>query len=263
MAQGSWPRWLRMSLLALPALVLGLCIGSFLNVLIWRLPRGLSLLHPGSSCPYCGHPIPAYLNVPVVSYMFLRGRCRWCGHGIHWRYPLVECLTGGAFALLAGRFLDDPARAITGALFASMLIAITFIDLDHGIVPDLISLSGMAIGLASSLIRSDLSIWNALAGAAVCGGFFWLVVVVSRGGMGGGDVKLAGMIGAFCGWRLALLATFVGLVSGGAVAGVLLLAGRKARKDTIPFAPFLGFGALLAYLWGDAVIGWYRGFWLP
>jgi leader peptidase (prepilin peptidase)/N-methyltransferase len=245
------------------ALVLGLCIGSFLNVVIWRLPRGHSLLHPGSSCPHCQHPIPAYLNIPVVSYLLLRGRCRWCGNQISWRYPLVECLTGGAFALVAVRFSGDPARAVSGALLAAMLIAVTFIDLDHGIVPDSISLPGLALGLVASLIRTDVSGWDALTGAAVCGGFFWLVVVVSRGGMGGGDVKLGGMIGAFCGWKLALLAMFSALVSGGAIAAVLLLAGRKARRDTIPFGPFLAVGGMLAYVWGDAVIGWYRSFWLP
>jgi leader peptidase (prepilin peptidase)/N-methyltransferase len=252
-----------MNVLPLLALALGLCIGSFLNVVIWRLPRGRSLLHPGSSCPCCGHPIPAYLNLPILSYVLLRGRCRWCRSRIQWRYPLVECLTGGTFALLAARFLDDPARAVSGALLASLLIAITFIDLDHGIVPDVISLPGLALGLATGLIRSDLPVWDVFAGAAVCGGFFWLVVIVSRGGMGGGDVKLGAMIGAFCGWRLALLATFTALVTGGAAAAVLLLAGRKARKDTIPFGPFLAVGALMAYVWGDAVIGWYRGFWLP
>jgi leader peptidase (prepilin peptidase)/N-methyltransferase len=144
-----------------------------------------------------------------------------------------------------------------------MLIAVTFIDLDHGIVPDSISLPGLALGLVASLIRTDVSGWDALTGAAVCGGFFWLVVVVSRGGMGGGDVKLGGMIGAFCGWKLALLAMFSALVSGGAIAAVLLLAGRKARRDTIPFGPFLAVGGMLAYVWGDAVIGWYRSFWLP
>lgn len=245
------------------ALVLGLCIGSFLNVVIWRLPRRLSLLHPGSSCPHCGHQIPGYLNVPIVSYVLLRGRCRWCGQDIHWRYPLVEGLTGGAFAVLAYRFMGDPARAISGAIFASLLIGIAFIDIDHGIVPDLLSLPGIGVGLAASLVRADLPPWDALLGASVCGGFFWLVVVLSRGGMGGGDVKLAGMIGAFCGWKLALAAGFTALVSGGIVAGGLLLSGRKARKDTIPFGPFLAFGALSAYVWGDAVIRWYSGFWLP
>ncbi len=248
---------------ALAAVVVGLCVGSFLNVVIYRLPRGLSLLRPGSACPSCGHPIPPRLNVPVLSYFLLRGRCRWCGQRIHWRYPLVEALTGGVFAFLVVRFGVDPLRALTGVLFAGCMIAIAFIDMDHGIIPDRISLPGIGVGIALSLARRDLSLWQSVLGVLVCGGFFWMVVVVSRGGMGGGDVKVGGMIGAFCGWKLALVASFGAVVSGGLVAAVLMLAGRKARKETIPFGPFLAFGAVVAYVWGDVLLAWYQGYWLP
>jgi leader peptidase (prepilin peptidase)/N-methyltransferase len=239
------------------AFVLGASVGSFLNVVIWRLPRNLSLVHPGSRCPDCAHPIPLYLNVPVLSFFILRGRCRWCGEPITWRYPAVEALTGVLFVLLVQRFPGEPVSAVTGTVFASMLVAVAFIDLDMGIVPDRVSLPGIAAGLVASLLRTDLAPWEALAGVVVCGGLFWLVIVASRGGMGGGDVKLGAMIGAFCGWRLALLACFLAVVSGGIIAAGLMVMRRKGRRDTIPFGPFLAVAAVVAYIWGDAILAWY------
>jgi leader peptidase (prepilin peptidase)/N-methyltransferase len=203
------------------------------------------------------------LNIPVLSFVMLRGKCRWCGKRIPWRYPVVELLTGGCFVLVALCFHEDPVRGVAGALLAGMLVAIAFIDLETGIIPDRISLPGIAVGLVASLVRHDISALDALAGLALCGGFFWVVVVASRGGMGGGDVKLGGMVGAFCGWKAALFACFAAIVLGGLAAAVLIALGRKGRKDTIPFGPFLALGAMVAFVWGEAAVGWYRSLWLP
>lgn len=237
-------------------LLLGLVIGSFLNVVIARVPEGKSVWHPRSACPGCGTLIRWYDNIPVVSFLALRGRCRACAMAIPRRYPLVEVVTAGAFVLaylLSGSTLDFVVNA---ALLAA-LIAITAIDLRHQIIPDVITLPGIVAGLVLNLATGRVGWLDSLIGIAVGGGLFLVIILVSGGGMGGGDMKLGAMLGAFLGWKLGLLALLLGVLAGGAVAVVLLLLGRKGRKDAIPFGPYLALGGAVALLWGDRVLTWY------
>jgi leader peptidase (prepilin peptidase) / N-methyltransferase len=235
---------------------LGLLIGSFLNVVIARLPAGQSVIRPGSACPRCGAPIAWYDNLPVVSFALLRARCRSCRAPIAWRYPLVELATGALFLLAyLGRGLTFdlvPALVLLGAL-----VAITAIDLDHQIIPDAVSLPGIALGFAASLLPGGVGWRASLIGIVVGGGIFFVIIVLSRGGMGGGDMKLGAMLGAFLGWQLVLVAILIAVLAGGLVAIALLALRRKGRKDPVPFGPFLALGGTMALLWGDRLLAWY------
>ena len=238
-------------------LVFGLLVGSFLNVVIARVPEGRSVWAPRSACPRCGALIAWYDNIPLVSFLVLRGRCRGCRAGIPWRYPIVEAVTGGAFAL-AYVLLGPTPKFLVAAILLGALIAITAIDLRHQIIPDVISLPGIVVGfVANSLLPGGVDWLDSLIGIAVGGGIFLVIILVSGGGMGGGDMKLGAMLGAFLGWKLGLLALLLGVLAGGAVAVVLLLLGRKDRKDAIPFGPYLALGGAIALLWGDQVLTWY------
>jgi leader peptidase (prepilin peptidase) / N-methyltransferase len=235
--------------------VLGLVIGSFLNVVIARVPEHQSLLGR-SVCPRCATQIAAGDNIPLVSFVLLRGRCRTCGGRISWHYPMVELATAAALLAAFARFGLTPAFATASALLAA-LIAITAIDLAHQIIPDVISLPGIVVGLAMAPL-TGLTTWlDALLGALICGGLLLVVIVASRwfyseshpeGGMGIGDMKLGAMLGAFLGWRLGLFALLVAVVAGGVVAAGLLLAGRKGRTDAVPFGPFMALGGATALL---------------
>ena len=236
----------------------GLVIGSFLNVVIGRLPAGRSLVYPGSACPACGASIHWYDNVPVLSWLWLRARCRSCHAIISWRYPVVELATAILFALAAHQV--GPARDLVPALLLlSALIAITFIDLDHQLIPDVITLPGIIAGAALSVALHPEHWLDTLLGVVVGGGLFLVIIVASGGGMGGGDMKLGAMMGAFLGWKLVLLAILLGVLAGGAVAIALLTTGSKGRKDPVPFGPFLALGAVLSLLWGNDLLGWYLG----
>jgi leader peptidase (prepilin peptidase)/N-methyltransferase len=239
-------------------LVLGLLIGSFLNVVIARVPEGKSVWGPRSACPGCGTLIAWYDNVPVVSFLALRGRCRTCGMAISPRYPLVELATAGAFALAFVRADSMLAFAVDAVLLAA-LIAITAIDLRHQIIPDVITLPGIVAGVLANALTGRVSWLDSVIGVVVGGGIFLVIILVTGGGMGGGDMKLGAMLGAFLGWQSALLALFLGVLAGGAVAIVLLLLGRKGRKEAIPFGPFLALGGAIAAFWGDQIIAWYLG----
>ena len=234
-----------------PVVTIGLVIGSFLNVVIARLPERRSLWAPGSACPGCGHAIAWHDNVPVLSFVALRGRCRACAAPISWRYPIVEALTAALFALawivFGGNVVDF---AIAAALLAA-LVAITVIDLRYQIIPDSITLPGVLAGLLASLASHRVSWVESVGGILLGGGLFVAVIVLSRGGMGGGDLKLGAMLGAFLGWKALLVALFIAVVLGG-VSAVALLASRKlGRKDAIPFGPFLAVGGAVALLPGD------------
>lgn len=236
----------------------GAMVGSFLNVCIHRLPRQESLVAPRSHCPGCGTAVASYDNIPIVSFFLLRGRCRRCRQRISWRYPLVEALTAALFLLAAGRYGLGP-RGILLMLFLAGLVVIAFIDLQHQIVPDRISLPGIGVGLVASLLWPPPSVLQALLGVLAGGGIFFLVATASRGGMGGGDIKLGAMIGAFLGWRLAIVTMFLGILLGSVVAIALLILRLKGRKDPIPFGPFLALGAVIALFWGQDVLAWYWG----
>ena len=234
----------------------GLVIGSFLNVVIARLPEGKSVLRPRSACPGCGAAIAWYDNIPVVSFAVLRGRCRACAMAIPRRYPIVETATGAVFALAYWLLGPTPDFVVAAALLAA-LIAITAIDLSHQIIPDVITLPGILAGVLSNLATGRVAWLESLLGIVVGGGIFLVIILASRGGMGGGDMKLGAMLGAFLGWKLGLLALLLGVLTGGSVALCLLMLGRKGRKEAIPFGPFLALGGAITLLWGEPLLGWY------
>lgn len=248
--------------LGLPAIfAFGLIIGSFINVVIARLPEKQSVVHPGSRCPRCLHPIAWHDNIPVLSYVLLRGRCRHCHAPISWRYPAVELLTALLFVLALSRIGFTLDLLIALGLIGA-LIAITGIDLDHQIIPDVVTLPGIVVGLVASLTGSRITVIESLLGVVIGGGIFFVIIVVSRGGMGGGDMKLGAMLGAFLGWKLALVAALLAVLAGGIVAIGLLLLRRKGRKDPVPFGPFLALGGTISLLWGEAILRWYLGAYL-
>jgi leader peptidase (prepilin peptidase)/N-methyltransferase len=241
----------------------GLCIGSFLNVVIARLPEGRSIAYPGSACPRCGAPIRWYDNLPVLSFLLLRARCRACRSPIAWRYPLVESTTAVLFVLAYLHFGVN-LRLVTALALLSTLIAITGIDLDHQIIPDVLSLPGIALGLLAALGPGGIGWMGSVLGMVVGGGVFVVIIagstlVLGQPGMGVGDVKLGAMLGAFLGWQFALLGILLSVLIGGPLAAALLATGRKGRKDPLPFGPFLSLGGIVSLLWGDAILTWYFG----
>lgn len=241
------------------AFVFGAVIGSFINVVIYRLPRGESLVVPRSRCPSCQTPIHPRDNIPILSYLLLRARCRHCGAPIAWRYPVVEAIAGVLLAVLWIRFgaAGEWLEFIASAIFVMMLLAIFFIDLEHQIVPNAISYPGLAIGLLVAIPQGRFLM--ALTAAAGAGVVFALIAIASRGGMGGGDVKLAAMMGAFLGWPTIAFAVLLAFTLGATVGLLLIATGRRSRKDPIPFGPALATGAVVALFIGDAVIRWYLG----
>ena len=240
----------------LAVLVFGLVIGSFLNVVIARLPAGRSVWGPRSACPACGAVIAWRDNVPVLSFIALRARCRACAARIVWRYPIVEIAT--ALLFLASYVRFGPCLELVWAVvLLASLVAITGIDIDHQIIPDVITLPGIAAGVLANLALPGRSVIDSLCGIGLGGGIFFAIILVSGGGMGGGDMKLGAMLGAFLGWRLALVALFVAVVVGGLAAVAVLAAGRKGRKDPMPFGPFLAVGGAVALFWGQGLLTWY------
>ncbi len=241
--------------------ILGLLIGSFLNVCIYRLPREESIVFPASHCPACNKPVKPYDNIPVFSFIFLRGKCRSCSIPISWQYPLVELLHGLGYVFVFYRFGLSLETVVYSLLFSS-LVVVTFIDLSHQIIPDVITLPGMVLGLIAGSTILPLGPVRSFVGLVLGGGIFYLiailsVVILKKEGMGGGDIKLIAMIGAFIGWKGMLLTIFLAAVSG-AVSGLLLifLKGRN-RAEPIPFGPFLVLGALISLFWGSEILGWY------
>jgi leader peptidase (prepilin peptidase)/N-methyltransferase len=243
------------------AFVFGLIVGSFANVCIYRLPRRESIVWPGSRCPHCQAPIRWYDNIPLLSFALLRGRCRACGGPIHWRYPLVELLTGALFLQSVAAF-GVSLRAVESIVLGTLLLMVFFIDLDHHIIPNRITYPGVVVGLAFAALSGWRPAAIAAATAAALAGGFLLVNVISAAllgeeGMGMGDAKLAAMIGAFLGWPMGAVAILLGVILGGAL-GVLLLAMRiRGRREHIPFGPALAAGALVAMWWGPALLNWY------
>jgi len=235
--------------------ILGLCVGSFLNVVIHRLPNNQSVVSPGSHCPDCGTTIRAIDNIPLLSWLFLFGLCRDCGVVIPFRYFFVELLTGLLTLAVVIRF-GVSLPALFYLLLAWTLIAVTFIDLRFQIIPDELTVGAAMLGLAVSFL-TPLGIKGAFLGLVVGGGIFFALAIIYPGGMGGGDIKLMAAIGAFTGYKLALLTIFTGSLLG-AVAGISsMVFFGKTRKDRIPFGPFLSAGALISILWGEKMIAAY------
>jgi leader peptidase (prepilin peptidase)/N-methyltransferase len=245
-------------MLAAAAGLVGLVIGSFLNVCIARIPAGGDLWRPGSACPNCRTPIRWYDNVPVLSFLLLRGRCRACRRPISWQYPVVEIVTAVLFVLAYARFGVGP-DLLVALVLVSVLIAVTGIDLKHQIIPDVITLPAIPAGFLANLLTGRVSWSESLLGILVGGGTFFVIIVVSRGGMGGGDMKLGGMLGAFLGWKVTLLVLLIAVLAGGAVATAFLVTGTRGRKDPVPFGPFLALGAVAGVFWGERLLEWYLG----
>lgn len=265
-------------------ILIGLLIGSFLNVCIARLPEGESVVFPNSRCPKCGTAIRAFDNIPVVSYLLLGGKCRSCRGTISWQYPVVEALTALTF-WAAYYFVGFQLKTLLLLVFFSAIIVLIFIDLNHRILPDTITKPGIVMGLVFSLLAPVqdgtaafvsslmgfpiehpmlLSFLDSLIGALVCGGFLWFVAeayfrIRKMEGLGLGDIKLMGMVGAFLGVRLALLTIMLGSFMG-AVIGLIYIkfAGKDGRYE-LPFGSFLGVAAIISALRGAQMIGQYTG----
>jgi leader peptidase (prepilin peptidase)/N-methyltransferase len=247
----------------LVAFVFGSLVGSFLNVCIYRLPRRESIVWPGSHCPACSSPIAAIDNVPMLSYLLLLGRCRSCRARISPRYPLVEVLNAVGYATIVWWFGARGASIAYAALF-SALIVVTFIDLDHQIIPDCITFPGIAAGVFAAVTVLPISWLDSLLGIVVGGGVLWVLAWVSpylfgKEGMGGGDIKLLAMVGAFLGWKAALLTVMVASLIGSILGVSLMLSHRMRRDEYIPFGPFLALGALVELFFHPHIYGWLQG----
>ncbi|MGI9953180.1 prepilin peptidase [Moorellaceae bacterium AZ2] len=240
----------------------GLLIGSFLNVVIYRLPRGETIVFGRSYCPRCRTVLAWYDLIPLFSYITLRGRCRYCGGQISIRYPLVEAITGAVFAALFYRLGLDWVL-VKYLCLACILIAASFIDLEHYLIPDRLTFTGLAVGGGFLLSNREITIGSGFLGALSAGGLLWLLALASRGNVGGGDIKLAAVVGLFLGWPWGFLALLWGLFLAGAAGAFLLALRVKGRKDPLPLAPFLSAGALIAFFWGPRILSWYWGlFWI-
>jgi len=256
----------------------GAAIGSFLNVVIYRVPAALSLLHPPSHCPTCQHPLRPYDNVPVFGWLWLKGRCRYCRAPISPRYPLIEALTGGLFFAAFGYF--GLTWATVGAwILLSWLICLAFIDLDTLTLPNVLTQSGLLLGIGVQMLlvfSPDPLTWAGAASGvltAVLGAVLgiWMFEIIGLVGslvsgntvMGGGDGKLAAMLGAWLGWQGMLLSSFLACALGAFIGGAAIALHITSRKTPIPFGPFLALGAVITLFWGDRLITWYLQLFFP
>lgn len=240
----------------------GLVVGSFLNVVIHRVPRDVPFFQARSYCPECKNQLRLYHNIPLLSYLFLRGRCGFCKTAIPFRYPLVEVLNGLLFIYFYWQFGLNHQFFVFAAL-GSSLLAIFFIDLDFQIIPDVITLPGIIIGLAVSLLPGSLGIVDSAIGMLAGGGSLYLIAILGdwlfkKDSMGGGDIKMAAMLGAFLGWQKVLLIFMSSAVIGLVVSILLMAVSERIRKErVIPFGPFLASAAFLSIVYGDAIIDYY------
>jgi leader peptidase (prepilin peptidase)/N-methyltransferase len=243
--------------------VLGLIVGSFSNVCIYRIPRNESIVFPGSHCPNCRTNILPLDNIPLLSYILLKGRCRNCGSKISIQYPVVEFLTGLVYLIIYLTY-GLSIQSLVYIILVSALIIIAFIDLQEQIIPDVISLPGIVIGLILSFIVPYISFINSALGALAGGGMILIIawvgsIIFKKEAMGGGDVKLTAMIGAFLGWRYTIISLFLGFFLGALTGIVLIMTRIKKREDAIPFGPFIVLGSIITLLWGEKIIAWYIG----
>jgi leader peptidase (prepilin peptidase)/N-methyltransferase len=248
-------------MLGLISILFGAMVGSFLNVCIYRLPKEESIVWPRSHCPACKKMIRFYDNIPLISYLLLRGKCRHCKESISLQYPLVEGITALSSLFLIMKFGPSLSYLFYFA-FVAALIVITVIDLYHQIIPDVISLPGIGIGLLTSLIIPQITFFNSLMGILLGGGSLFLVAtlyewIFKREGMGGGDVKLLAMIGAFLGWKAVILTIILSSLIGSITGILIMILKGKDFKYAIPFGPFLSLGAVIALFYGESLMRWY------
>jgi leader peptidase (prepilin peptidase)/N-methyltransferase len=249
----------------------GLIVGSFLNVCIYRIPRGLSIILPASRCPSCDTPIKPWDNIPIVSYMLLGGKCRDCKARISLRYPLVEFLNAVLYLTVYWKF-GVGLETLVYFIFSSALIVITFIDLDFQIIPDSITLAGIPLGfLAGSFLLPDplfrsslLGMKTSFIGLITGFGLFYLVAlagsaIFKKEALGGGDIKLMAMVGAAMGWKAVILTTFLGSLAGSVFGIALMILKGKNRTTKIAFGPFLALGAVITLFFGQEIFFWYIG----
>lgn len=259
------------TLMVIFAFVLGAVFGSFLNVCIYRLPRSLSIVKPGSYCPNCRKPIEWFDNIPFFGYLVLRGRCRRCHKKINPRYVLVELLTASLFLALYLHFGLSASFFVFG-LFILGLILVTFIDWEHYLIPDLVVYPGIVLGLLFNFLFPQMAfstsplfaLKEAAIGVLVGGGSLYLIallgqLVLKKEAMGGGDIKLLAMIGAFLGWKAVLVSIFFGSLIGSVISILLIFIGLKKRTDYIPFGPYLSLGGVIALFYkGSIFLGYYH-----
>lgn len=245
-----------MLLLGAFVFVFGAVIGSFLNVCIYRLPEQQSIAKPLSQCPHCHHPIRFYDNIPLISYLILKGKCRDCGEKISWRYPLVELITAILALFLFAKFYLT-LNFLVFFIFTAVLIVITFIDLDHQIIPDLLTLPGIPIFFLLAVFVVGVPWMEAAIGLLIGGGVLFAIalgyeVITKREGMGGGDIKLLAMIGGFLGWKSLIFVLLFSSLLGAVIGVALMLIKKEDMKYAVPFGPFLSAAAVAYLFWGDA-----------
>ncbi|MCF8009133.1 MAG: prepilin peptidase [Halanaerobiales bacterium] len=238
--------------------ITGLIIGSFLNVVIHRLPLKKSIVFPSSHCPNCEAKLKYYDLIPVLSYIFIKGKCRYCAQKISLQYPIVETLTALLFLLTFLKY-GLTSEFIIFILLISILIVVSFIDIKYQIIPNEITFIFIPLGLILSLLFNHISFVNSLLGLVIPAGLLLLIAFIYKKGMGLGDVKLIGMIGVFIGWRYALVSIFIGALFGSLYGIYMMVIGNMDRKTKIPFGPFISLGAVIMILYGNLLIGWYLG----
>ncbi|MFY9175048.1 MAG: prepilin peptidase [Peptococcia bacterium] len=231
----------------------GLVIGSFLNVLIGRLPEGESIVNPPSHCEACDTTLKAQDLIPLISWFLLRGKCRYCGEKIHYRYPLTEFVNGIAWVLIIWQF-GLTYQGLAGLFLFSLFLAIALIDLEHYIIPNGLVLALLVGGVIYHFLGQDLTIIQRLIGLAVGFAVPVVIALISRGGMGGGDIKLMATMGFWLGFGGILITLFIAALIGSIIGIALIISGRKKRKDPIPFGPFLVIGFLLIFLYGEQLL---------
>lgn len=250
-----------MQLLSFIIGLLGLLVGSFLNVVIYCVPRGDSIAAAGSHCPVCGQALHSWEFIPLVSFLIQEGKCRACQSPISWRRPLVELLTGILFFLTvvsSSGYASNPFRLLINLIFVAALVALAFIDLDTFHLPDVLTLPLLGLGLLGAfLIPGSPTGWESLFGSLGAGILFWLIALVYPQGMGLGDVKLVAAMGAFLGFPAIFPAIFIASFVGAFTGIFLLIMGRKHLGQQIPFGPYLAFGALIMLFWGPRIFAWY------
>lgn len=233
--------------------IIALLIGSFLNVCIYRIPREKSVVFPPSHCPGCGNTLKCQDLIPLVSYFVTRGKCRYCGSRISSRYPLVEGLNALLWLLLYNK-IGISGQFIFFALWSSLLIVITFIDLEFQEIPDVLNLSGLALSLGAALWpETSPALLDGALGLLLGGGSFLIIALVSGGAMGGGDIKLMAVLGLFLGWQMIIVVFLLAFTLGACISVYLLVTGKKGRKDPIPFGPFIALAAVIVFLWGEGL----------
>ncbi|PLX96976.1 MAG: prepilin peptidase [Desulfuromonas sp.] len=241
--------------------VLGAVIGSFLNVCIYRIPARKSVVFPPSHCFKCDTSLRWYHNIPILSFLSLRGHCAFCGATFSWRYPAIETLNGALFCLVF-YYARFSWVTLVLFLFVSALVVVTFIDLDHQIIPDVITLPGIPVGFLCSFVIPWVSWQDSLLGITVGGGSLFLIaflyeLLTKKEGMGGGDVKLLAMIGAFCGWKVIFPVIFISSLIGTLVGIPLMFFKKGDARMAIPFGPFLAVGTFVYIFWGEMLFRWY------